>query len=222
MTYRMKWFVAPALLVAVAGCSSMGYDGPPNMFAYKDGYVEIPGFRMPCVPNARYVLPGPAGTAGPQGPAGEMGPAGPAGGPGPEGPAGAPGPSGPRGPDGPRGQHGTLGPWSSMENVQFESAQAAIQPKCADKIAKLAALLNANQQVVIGLDGHVADLPASDNDPALSARRVQAVRGALITAGVAPDRISIGTFGTRAPLCADASDTCIALNRRVEILAAHR
>lgn len=109
-----------------------------------------------------------------------------------------------------------------MENVQFESRQAAIQPTCADKIAKLAAVLNANQQVVIALDGHADDLEANDNDPALSARRVQAVRGALITAGVAPGRISIGTFGTREPLCDDASETCVALNRRVEILAAHR
>jgi outer membrane protein OmpA-like peptidoglycan-associated protein len=109
-----------------------------------------------------------------------------------------------------------------MENVQFESKQAAIQPRCADKIARLAAVLNGNQQVVVGLDGHVEDLKANDNDPTLGARRVQAVRVALITAGLAPGRISIGTFGTREPLCHDASDRCVALNRRVEILAAHR
>jgi outer membrane protein OmpA-like peptidoglycan-associated protein len=109
-----------------------------------------------------------------------------------------------------------------MENVQFESRQAAIQPQCADKIAKLAAVLNTNREIVIGLDGHVDDLAANDNDPTLGARRVAAVRGALITAGIAPDRIAIGTFGTREPLCYDASVTCVALNRRVEILAAHR
>jgi outer membrane protein OmpA-like peptidoglycan-associated protein len=205
------------LLVAAAGCASVGYDGPPSMYAYQDGYVEIPGFRLPCYPNPRYVLPGPLGTAGPQGPPGSMGPAGPAGPPGLEGPGGAPGP---RGPAGVRGQEDTLGNWTSMDNVQFESKQAAIQPKCADKIAKLAAVLNANQQVVIGLDGHVDDLKANDNDPALSARRVQAVRGALIAAGIAPSRISTGIFGARRPLCRDATDACLALNRRVEILAA--
>jgi outer membrane protein OmpA-like peptidoglycan-associated protein len=219
MTYVMRAFVVPALLVAAAGCSSMGYDGPPHMYAYKDGYVEIPGFWLPCHPNPRYVLPGPAGAAGPQGPAGAVGPAGPVGPPGLQGPAGSPGPQGPAGP---RGQQGVLGNWTSMENVQFESKQAAIQPKCADKIAKLAVLLNANQQVVIGLDGHGDDLRANDNDPALSARRVQAVRAALITAGIAPNRISIGTFGAREPVCHDTSDACLALNRRVEILAANR
>jgi outer membrane protein OmpA-like peptidoglycan-associated protein len=225
MRYVTRTFVVPALLVVAAGCSSIGYDGPPNMYAYKDGYVEIPGFRLPCNPNPRYVLPGPPGAAGPQGPAGSMGPAGapgpagPAGPPGLQGPAGAPGPEGPVGPP---GRQGSLGNWTSMESVQFESKQAAIQPKCADKIAKLAAALNANQQVVIGLDGHADDLEANDNDPALSARRVQAVRRALITAGIAPGRISIGTFGTREPLCSDTSDACLALNRRVEILAGQR
>ena len=217
MRHVTRGFLATALLVAVAGCASVGYDGPPNMYAYQDGYVEIPGSRMPCYPNPRYVLPGPPGTAGPQGPAGSMGPAGPAGPPGLEGPAGAPGP---RGPAGPRGQQGTLGNWASMENVQFESKQAAIQPQCTDKIAKLAAWMNENRQVVIGLDGHVDDVNANDNDPTLSARRVQAVRGALIEAGVAPSRISAGTFGAREPVCRDATDACLALNRRVEILAA--
>lgn len=227
MRYLMRWFVVPALLVAAAGCSSVGYDGPPRMYAYNQGYVEIPGYirigafgdGLPCYPNPRYVLPGPPGTAGAQGPAGSIGVAGPAGPAGLQGPAGAPGPAGPAGPAGPRGQQGN---WTSMENVQFESQQAAIQPKCADKIAKLAAVLNANQQLVIGLDGHVDDLKGNGNDPALSARRVQAVRGALMTAGIAPGRISTGTFGARAPLCYDASDRCVALNRRVEILAAHR
>lgn len=223
-----RWLVAPALLATAAGCSAIGYDGPPNMYTYKDGYVEMPGSGLPCYPNKRYVLPGKAGIAGLQGPAGEMGPAGPAGAAGPagpsgiQGPTGAPGAPGLRGPSGPQGQLGTQGTWTSMDNVQFESSQAAIQTQCADKIARLAAVLNANPHVVIGLDGHVDDLAANDNDPALGARRAEAVRGALITAGIAPDRISIGTFGTRDPLCSDTSETCTALNRRVEILAALR
>ena len=64
-----------------------------------------------------------------------------------------------------------------MENVQFETGRADIQSKCADKIAKLAAWMNENRQVAIGLDGHSDDAKANDNDPTLSTRRVQAVRG---------------------------------------------
>ena len=235
MRQMTRGFLLPALLLAASGCASIGYDGPPNMYAYKDGYVEIPGFRAPCQPNQRYVLAGPAGRAGPTGSPGAVGPAGPAGSAGPDGPAGsvgAPGPRGPagapgpdgspglRGPAGPRGQQGPGGAWTSMENVQFEAGRADIQTQCADKIAKLAAWMNENRQVAIALDGHVDDVQANDSDPTLSARREQAVRGALIAAGVTPSRISVGTFGARQPVCRDATDECLALNRRVEVLAA--
>ena len=109
-----------------------------------------------------------------------------------------------------------------MENVQFEFKQAAIQAKCTDKLAKLVTWMNANPKVTVGLDGHVDDAQANDNDPTLSARRVSAVRQALITAGIAPSRISSGAFGARVPLCRTGSDNCLALNRRVEILASLR
>jgi outer membrane protein OmpA-like peptidoglycan-associated protein len=114
------------------------------------------------------------------------------------------------------------GSWISLENVNFEFKRADITPKCAEKIAKLAIWMNENRQVAIGLDGHVDDATANDNDPTLSARRVQAVRGALIARGVASNRISIGTFGARAPVCREATDACLELNRRVEVLAVKR
>ena len=220
MKYVTKGFFVTALLVTATGCASIGYDGPPNMFPYKDGYVEMPGFAGPCRPNPRYVLAGPAGKAGPPGPAGPTGPAGPPGPPGVEGPAGAPGWQGPTGPSGPRGGlQSPNAPWTSMESVQFEYMRAEIQPKCAKKIAKLAAWMTENPQAVMVLDGHGDDAIANDYDPTLSVRRVQAVREALIAAGVAPDRISAGTVGARGPMCGDNTVACLALNRRVEVLS---
>src|SRR5687767_11812207 len=132
MTSFKSWIIVPALLLTAAGCGSIGYDGPDRMYAYKDGYVEIPGFRMPCNPNPSYVLPGRAGDAGPQGPAGVTGVAGPTGPMGVQGPAGAPGlrgPEGPQGPLGPRSQNTGFGKWTTMDNVQFEPRLASIQAK---------------------------------------------------------------------------------------------
>lgn len=233
MKHVIRGVFVTALLAATAGCASLGYEGPP-LYAYQDGYVDKtevqPGRGvwegMPCYPRAAYIQPGPAGAMGPGGPAGSPGYAGPAGAAGPAGPAGMKGPQGPQGPagpagvDGPRGSLAPSGRWSSVENVQFEFQQAAIQSKCADKIAKLVTWMNANPGVAIGLDGHVDDTQANDNDPTLSFRRVTAVRQALITAGIAPSRISSGDFGARAPLCRDSSENCRSLNRRVEVLAA--
>jgi peptidoglycan-associated lipoprotein len=112
-----------------------------------------------------------------------------------------------------------------MENVQFESQRAEIQAKCELKIAKLAAWMKENPTVSLALDGHGDDARANDwdrYDATLSARRVQAVRGALVAAGIAPGRISDGFYGRRGPVCRDESTVCRELNRRVEILAARR
>jgi len=107
-----------------------------------------------------------------------------------------------------------------MENIQFEYMRADIQSKCADKIAKLAAWMKDNPTASIALDGHGDDTQANDFDPSLSARRVQAVRAALVAAGVPSSRISDGAFGARRPVCADTTAECLVLNRRVEVLSA--
>jgi outer membrane protein OmpA-like peptidoglycan-associated protein len=109
-----------------------------------------------------------------------------------------------------------------METVQFESQRADIQAKCALKIAKLANWMKANPTVVLGLDGHSDDLRANDNDATLGARRVQAVRAALVAAGIAPGRISDGLYGRREPVCREETTACRDLNRRVEVLATQR
>jgi len=245
MKHVRRGFFVTGLVLAAAGCGSVGYSGP-GLFAYGDGYVDQTPQRqhtgiwnsLPCYPRAPYVLAGlagpagPGGIGGPVGPAGMPGPAGPSGpvgvpGPaGPPGPAGVQGPAGPSGPVGPSGSRSDLrgpsGTWTSMDNVNFEFRSAGIQPKCAEKIAKLATWMNDNQPVAIALDGHGGDSWANDNNPTLSARRVQAVREALIAAGVAPGRISVGTFGARGPVCRETTETCRELNRRVEILAARQ
>jgi peptidoglycan-associated lipoprotein len=106
-----------------------------------------------------------------------------------------------------------------MDNVQFESFRAEIQPKCEKKIAKLAAWMIQDPTVSVALDGHSDDALANDYDPTLGARRVQAVRGALIAAGISSGRISAGSYGRREPACRSASLECRELNRRVEVLA---
>ena len=222
MRHITRGLLATALTLAAAGCANLGYEGPP-LYAWQGGHIDEVGqlaqggiyTGRPCYPRASYLLPGPAGPAGPRGPAGAAGPAGPAGSPGPAGPGGL------QGPAGPRGSLGTSpAQWNSMENIQFEYMRAEIQSKCADKIAKLAAWMKDNPTASIALDGHVDDTKANDFDPSLSARRVQAVRAALVAAGAAPSRISDGAFGARRSLCAEATVDCLALNRRVEVLSA--
>jgi cytochrome c oxidase subunit 2 len=108
--------------------------------------------------------------------------------------------------------------WTAIERVHFEEGRSAIQPRCAQKIAKLAEWLRVDRTVVVALDGHRDDATANDNDPQLAVDRARAVRDALIAAGVAPERIVVGDFGTAPLVCANR-ENCLALSRRVDVLA---
>lgn len=230
MKLIVRGFFLTALLAAVTGCGTMprqvGWGGPP-LYAYTDGYVDRVD-RVPCQPFSQYIYPAPS----PTGPVGLIGPTGAVGPVGLAGPAGPQGPPGLQGAQGLAGLQGPLGvaevqalprqgnDWKSMENIQFEYKQARIQQKCDKKIAALAAWMKQHRQATIALDSHVDDGKANDYDPALSARRVQAVRDALVAAGVPSARISSGTYGARGPACNETTETCLELNRRVEILTA--
>jgi len=214
-------------LVAVAALSGC---------AYQSGYIDPNGVwiakgepyaKGTCRSTAPYVM-------GPQGPVGL------AGGPGLAGPQGAPGIAGPIGPEGPAGVAGPVGVvgsvgsvgsvgmtgrggspgasgWSSMENVNFKYGSSDLQEKCKEKLANFALWMQNNPLAQVSLDGHQSD--ADDRNQVLAVNRVTAVRNELIRLGASPDRITVGSYGRQVPVCATTTDTCLELNRRVEILA---
>lgn len=218
-------------------------DFPPVPCNPKPTYIWVAGPPGPAGPQGPA---GPVGRAGPPGAPGavaSIGPPGPAGPPGPDGPQGPPGPRGliqPQGPAGPAGPSGSprradsitgtvrpvavtapqAGRWASAEDIAFQRNRTDIQPKCASKIARLAAWVNQNPLVIVTLDPHRDQslVFTGEADPRLHERRVRAVRDALVAAGVAPERIQTGPFGERQPLCRQPTATCQEVNRRVEIL----
>ncbi|HSL50116.1 MAG TPA: OmpA family protein [Candidatus Deferrimicrobiaceae bacterium] len=107
--------------------------------------------------------------------------------------------------------------WSSMENVNFKYGSMELQQKCKEKLATFAAWMQNNPQARVSLDGHQSE--ADDRSQALAARRVTAVRDELIRLGVSPSRFVVGVYGRQTPVCGETTDTCLELNRRVEILA---
>lgn len=208
----MRILTSLVVVAALSGCAyQSGYIDPQGVWIAKGE----PYARGTCRSTAPYAI-------GPQGPVGL------AGGPGLPGPQGAPGvagPMGPIGPDGPAGVVGVTGRagapgaegWSSMENVNFKFGSSDLQEKCKAKLATFALWMQNNPRAQVSLDGHQSD--ADDRNQMLAANRVTAVRNELIRLGASPDRITVGSYGRQVPVCATTTDTCLELNRRVEILA---
>jgi len=153
---------------------------------------------------------GPPGPAGPAGPAGAQGPAGPAGPMGPQGPAGPAGMAGVQGPAGPS--------WTSFKNFLFDFDKSDIRTTQMNEVSEIAAYVKQNPSTKVGIDGHTDPRGTDKYNQALSERRVNAIRDALMKAGVPADRILTGAFGEARPVCNQSTEDCWQRDRRVEVL----
>jgi outer membrane protein OmpA-like peptidoglycan-associated protein len=162
-------------------------------------------------------VPGPPGPRGPAGPPGPPGPEGPAGTAGPAGQAGPAGPAGPAGVAGPAGPAGNDATWFSVKDVLFDYDKADIRQDETTKITQLAEYMKQNNSLVLRLDGHTDPRGGDPYNLKLSQRRVEAVKKALIDAGVPPERIRVAAFGERQLKCNDQNENCFQADRRVEV-----
>ena len=168
--------------------------------------------------------PGPAGPAGPPGPPGPPGPAGPAGMAGPSGPAGATGPVGVAGvpgavgPSGPAGAAAPPRTWSSFTDILFDLDKSDVRSSETSKVDRIVQYMRDNPNSEIGLDGFTDPRGTGGYNQALSQRRADAVRAALVAKGVPAARIRTGAFGETRPRCTEATEACWQQDRRVEVL----
>jgi hypothetical protein len=158
-------------------------------------------------------IAGPAGPQGVAGPAGPMGPMGPAGGPG------MPGVAGPRGDAGLAGLKGNDGPsWVAFRDFRFDYDKSDVRADEMQKVSEIVEHLKQNPSYTVGIDGHTDPRGTPEYNQKLSERRTNAVRTALINAGVSSTKILTGSFGEARPKCGEATEACWQRDRRVEVL----
>lgn len=139
--------------------------------------------------------------------------------------AGERGPAGPMGPAGPQGPAGPAGPqaaapkqWSSFKDFLFDFDNSAIRSNEMSKITEIAAYMEQNPSARVGIDGHSDPRGTDQYNQDLSERRANAIRDALVDAGVSAGRIKTGAFGASQPKCNEATEACWQRARRVEVL----
>jgi outer membrane protein OmpA-like peptidoglycan-associated protein len=101
--------------------------------------------------------------------------------------------------------------------VHFEAQTAAMLERCTDKVTQLVNWLNEHPQTGLSLRGFLDQRESQRQDAALTEQRALAVREALIRAGIAPERIQAVAAGEPMLVCADTTEACLAMNRRVEV-----
>ena len=168
-----------------------------------------------------YGPPGPAGVAGPVGPVGPQGPTGPGGSAGMQGQAGSMGVQGAQGTQGTQGQAGAVGDamrWTKFKDILFDFDKSDLRSNETSKVSEIAAYLQYNPSAVIGIDGYADPRGTDRYNQALSERRVNAIRDALLGVGVPADKITTGAFGEMRLKCNVPTQECWQSDRRVEVL----
>jgi outer membrane protein OmpA-like peptidoglycan-associated protein len=83
-----------------------------------------------------------------------------------------------------------VGSWTPFRDFWFDGSRSDIQASDAGKAMEIANYLRQNPSQQVGIDGQY-----NVNDTALGNRRVDAVRNALMNAGIPASRIETGAFG---------------------------
>lgn len=149
--------------------------------------------------------------------AGATGPAGPAGAAGVQGPAGPVGPQAMARSDNRYASFGAENSSATFKDILFDTDKSNIRSNETSKITDIAAYVKKNGPMQVNIGGY-ADMRGTDrHNQGLSERRVNAIRDALVQAGVANDKIQTSAFGEQKPLCNESTDACWQRDRRVDV-----
>ena len=114
------------------------------------------------------------------------------------------------------GSAGTL--WTAFKDILFDFDKSNLRANEQTEITQIAAYLQQNPAFTVGIDGHADPRGTDAYNQALSERRVNTIKAALLKAGVPAEKIQTGAFGESRLKCNEKSEECWQRDRRVEVL----
>lgn len=102
--------------------------------------------------------------------------------------------------------------------LNFDANKSDLKPEARPVIAKVAAMLQANPDLLLSVDGHTDNRGDPQRNKTLSLQRAQAVVRALVRAGVDQRRLNARGFGQEVPLTGNDDEEGRAQNQRVELV----
>ncbi len=99
----------------------------------------------------------------------------------------------------------------------FAVNSATIQPGAYDELNRVAGVLKQYPQTTVQIAGHTDSSGAEDYNQKLSQRRAEAIKSALVGAGVDPARLMTIGYGESKPIAPNSTEAGRQQNRRVEL-----
>ena len=102
------------------------------------------------------------------------------------------------------------------KKIAFERKSSIITEDSKSIIAKIANILNENKNFKVEISGHTDSRGEKALNKQISQDRANSVMDALITLGVAKDRLTAIGYGEEFPIAKDDENGLSEINRRVE------
>ncbi len=109
-----------------------------------------------------------------------------------------------------------IGATVNLKSVLFQQSTYNLLPESYDELDLVVSFLKANPKVEIQLSGHTDNRGQADHNLRLSQKRVERVKGYLVSKGVNGKRITGKGLGGSKPIADNNSEETRRLNRRVE------
>jgi peptidoglycan-associated lipoprotein len=103
---------------------------------------------------------------------------------------------------------------SAVQDIFFDYDAYDVRPDAQSTISKDVAFLTAHPTLKIVIGGYCDDRGSTEYNLALGENRANAVKQALISAGVASDRIRTVSYGKEKQFCTEENEQCWQQNRR--------
>ena len=104
-----------------------------------------------------------------------------------------------------------------LEDCNFETGKATLQPDAYTVIDELVAYLNRKDDERIELGGHTDNVGTAAKNLKLSQDRANTVRAYLLTKGIDPSRVTAKGYGMSKPIASNKTAAGKAQNRRTEV-----
>jgi len=101
--------------------------------------------------------------------------------------------------------------------INFDTGKSSISSESQTLVEELYKMVNANPSLKIMVEGHTDNVGNQGSNQTLSEQRAASVKQALVSKGIAPERISTKGFGQDKPISDNTTEEGKAKNRRVEI-----
>lgn len=109
----------------------------------------------------------------------------------------------------------------SVKDISFDYDKADIRPSERTTIQGDAQFLQQHPGIHFTIEGHCDERGSTEYNLALGTSRADAVKNALIQAGIGGDRIKTYSYGKEKPFCTESNESCWQQNRRGHFVYEH-